>query len=72
MKYQIEILNPKASKLLKNLADLQLISITEMPSSDPFINVVNRIRKKASLKSPTLEEITKEVEAVRTKRHANN
>jgi hypothetical protein len=72
MTYQIDILNPKASKLLKNLADMQLITITEMPSSDPFLNVVNRIRKKASLKPPTLEEITKEVEAVRAKRYAKN
>ena len=72
MKYQIEILNPKASKLLKNLADMQLITITEMPSSDPFLNVVKRIRKKASLKPLALEEITKEVEAVRAKRYAKN
>ena len=72
MTYQIDILNPKASKLLKNLADMQLITITEMPSSDPFLNVVNRIRKKASLKPPTLEEITKEVESVRAKRYAKN
>jgi hypothetical protein len=70
--YQIDILNPKADKLLKDLADMQLISITEMSSADPFLTVVNRLRKKASLKSPTLEEITKEVEVVRAKRYAKN
>lgn len=72
MTYQIDILNPKAGKLLKDLAEMKLISITEMSSSDPFLTVVNRIRKKASLKPPTLEEITKEVEAVRAKRYAKN
>lgn len=72
MTYQIDILNPQAGKLLKDLAEMKLISITEMSSSDPFLKVVNRIRKKASLKPPTLEEITKEVEAVRAKRYAKN
>jgi hypothetical protein len=70
MTFQIEILDPKASKLLKDLADKQLIAITEMSATDPFLNVVNRLRKKASLKPPTLEEITKEVESVRSKRYA--
>lgn len=72
MTYQIDILNPKASKLLKDLADMQLITITEMSASDPFLTVVNRLRKKASIKPPTLEEITKDVEAVRAKRYAKN
>lgn len=72
MTYQIDILNPKAGKLLKDLAEMKLISITKMSSSDPFLTVVNRIRKKASLKPPTLEEITKEAEAVRAKRYAKN
>jgi len=72
MTYQIDILNPKAGKLLKDLAEMKLISITEMYASDPFLTVVTRIRKKASLKPPTLEEITKEVEAVRSKRYAKN
>ena len=72
MTYQIDILNPKASKLLRDLADMNLISITEMQSSDPFLTVVKRLRKKASLNPPTLEEITKEVEAVRLKRYAKS
>ena len=72
MTYQIDILNPKASKLLKDLADMQLITITEMSSSDPFLTVVSRLRKKASLKPTTIDEITKEVEAVRAKRYAKN
>ncbi len=72
MTYQIDILNPKASKLLKDLADMKLISITEMSSADSFLSFVKRLRKKASSNPPTLEEITKEVELVRSKRYAKN
>ena len=68
--YQVDILNPKADKLLQDLADLKLISISQA-SKDPFLVVVNRLRKKAAAKLPTLQEITKEVEAVRLKRYAS-
>ena len=71
MTYQVDILNPKAVKLLKELEVLKLISISNT-STDPFLAVVNRLRKKAASKPPTLAEITKEVEAVRTKRYAKN
>ena len=67
--YQVALLNPKAGKLLRDLADLNLISIEET-ATDGFLKVVNRLRAKASAAPPTLEEITKEVEAVRTKRFA--
>ncbi len=64
--FNIEILNPKAKKLLMDLADLRLISISEN-ISNPFLDVVKRIRsKKAKL---TLDEITNEVENVRSKRN---
>lgn len=69
MTLQIDILNPKATKLLKDLADLNLISIRDERESD-FMKVVAKLRKKASLENPTLEMITKEVEQVRTKRYA--
>lgn len=72
MTYQIDILNPKASKLLKDLAKMKLISITEMSSTDPFLSFVKKLRKKASSNPPTLEEITKEVELVRSKRYAKS
>ena len=62
----IEILNPKAKKLLQGLADLRLISISEN-SSDPFFEVIQKIRaKKANI---SMEEITKDIESVRTKRY---
>jgi hypothetical protein len=67
---QVDILNPKASKLLKDLADLNLISIRELKTEDDFLKVVQRIRSKGKKKPLTLEEITKEVETVRAKRYA--
>lgn len=62
----VEILNPKAKKLLQNLEDLKLISIKEA-SENPFLAVVKKIRSKRAELS--LEEITKEVETVRAKRY---
>lgn len=67
---KVEILNPKAEKLLKDLADLKLISIKEFNKNDNFLKIIKRIRNKAKGNPPTLEEITKEVETVRAKRYA--
>ncbi len=67
--YQIDILNPKAARLLQDLADLKLISIKETKKQD-FLDIVTKLRKKASSNVPTLEEITKEVEMVRAERYA--
>jgi len=67
MTFNIQILNPKAKKLLMDLAELRLISISEN-KPNPFLGAVKKIRsKKAKI---SLEEITKEVKAVRTKRYA--
>ncbi|MBK7506469.1 MAG: hypothetical protein IPI52_15885 [Bacteroidetes bacterium] len=67
MMYQVDVLNPKADKLLKDLADLNLITLSKS-SDDPFLAIVKRLRKKTANKKPlpTLEEITNEVEEVRT------
>lgn len=65
---QVDILNPKAGKLLKDLASLGLIEIRPL-SDDGFLKVVESIRSKAKKDSPSLEEITAEVELVRTKRY---
>ncbi|MBY0424315.1 MAG: hypothetical protein K2Q22_01655, partial [Cytophagales bacterium] len=67
---QIDILNPKASKLLKNLADLNLIAIRNI-EDDGFLDLVNEMRYKAKDNPPSLEEITKEVELVRASRYEN-
>ncbi len=69
--YQVKILNPKAAKLLQDLADLNLISIKQT-SDDNFLKTINKLRSKAADNPPSLDEITKEVEAVRAKRYAKN
>ncbi len=65
---RIDILNPKATKLLKDLADLNLIAIQDT-SKNGFATVLKKLRSKAK-SAPTLDEITKEVELVRAKRYA--
>jgi hypothetical protein len=66
---QVDILNPKAGKLLEDMAELKLISIRK-GTDDGFLKLVNKFRAKAKNTPPTLEEITKEVEIVRSKRYA--
>jgi len=65
---RIELLNPKAAKLLKDLADLNLIAIQDT-SKNGFATVLKNLRSKAK-SAPNLEVITKEVELVRIKRYA--
>jgi len=65
---KVNILNPKAIKLLNNLAELNLISIQDY-SKNNFAAVLNKLRTKAK-SSLSLDEITKEVELVRKKRYA--
>lgn len=64
--FNIEILNPKAKKLLLDLAALRLISITE-EKSNPFLEAVKKIRAKKI--NYSLDDITREVNEVRTKRY---
>jgi len=67
---KIEILNPKVKTILKQLADLNLIAISKTDS--PSVELKNLL-KKLRLKSkevPSLEEITKEIEIVRSERYA--
>ena len=66
--YQVNILHPKAAKLLQDLADLDLISLAEI-TADPFQVAIDRLRQQAAA-PPTLAEITKETEAIRAKRYA--
>ena len=63
----IDILNPKAAKLIKDLADLNLISI-KTPSKNGFAHILKKLRSRAK-STPSLDEITREVELVRTKRY---
>lgn len=65
---RIEILNPKAKRLLKNLADMDLIRIKKDKSKSEFSDLLKRLRNNTD-KTPSLEEITKEVESVRKARY---
>lgn len=65
---RIEILNPKAKALLKELANLDLIRIRKENSENAFSEVLKKFRSKSD-EAPSLEEITKEVEAVRKARY---
>jgi len=66
------VLNPKAARLLQDLADMNLIAIKQM-DSDGFGQVIERLRLKAEqLGVSTMEEVTQEVEAVRAERYARN
>ncbi len=69
MTLQVDILNPKAEKLLQNLADLNLISIKGV-KDDGFSKIIKKIRSKAVSNPPSIDDITKEVELVRAKIHA--
>jgi hypothetical protein len=64
---RISILNPKATKLLKDLADLDLIAI-EKQSASGFNSILKRLRSK-NKSIPSFDEITREVELVRKKRY---
>lgn len=65
---RIEILNPKANQLLDELANLKLISIKREKPTD-FYKFLGKLRAKSKAKI-TLDDITKEVDAVRKKRYA--
>lgn len=67
---RIEIVNPKAKRLLQDLADLNLISISKsLDSETDFRELLSKLRSNSDT-APSLEEITKEVENVRAIRYA--
>ena len=63
---RIQILNPKAKWILKELTDLSLISIQDN-SRNGFAILLKKLKAK-SKSAPTLDEITAEVEKVRSRR----
>ena len=67
--YQIEIIDPKAKKLLDDLANLNLITVQPLESKKLFKKLLDKMRL-ADTSAPTLEDITKEVESVRSERYA--
>ena len=68
---RIKIVNPKAKRLLKDLADLNLITIGQsFDSKVEFKELLSKLRSNAD-SAPSIDEITLEVERVRALRYAN-
>ena len=67
----IEIVNPKARQLIEDLADLKLITISNSTTSinNDLKKILAKLRSNSE-STPTLEEISREVESVRAKRYA--
>lgn len=60
----IDIINPKAKKLLKDLMELDLISIRKHNFKSNLKTLLSKTRKYSN-NAVSLDEITKEVEIVR-------
>jgi hypothetical protein len=65
---RIDILNPKAKDLLKNLANMDLIKIREDDQKLDLDLLLDKLRSKSE-DAPSLEEIKKEVDIVRSNRY---
>ncbi|RAV30099.1 hypothetical protein [Sinomicrobium soli] len=65
---RIDILNPKAKNILKDLADLNLIKISKEKTGPDFSSVLKKMRSKSE-EEISLDEIAKEVESVRKSRY---
>jgi predicted unusual protein kinase regulating ubiquinone biosynthesis (AarF/ABC1/UbiB family) len=65
---RVDIIDPKAKKLLKDLADLNLIRINNENYRSDFSTLLQKIRAK-SIEEISFDEITKEVEQVRKSRY---
>ena len=65
---RIEIVNPKAKGIIKNLADMDLIRIKKDKIKNEFAELLAKLRRNSD-QVPSLEEITKEVESVRKARY---
>jgi len=64
---RIDIVNPKAKKIIKELAALDLINIRDKNPIKSFEKLLAKLRTKE--KEISMGEITKEVELVRAKRY---
>jgi hypothetical protein len=63
--FRIQVTNPQAKVLLQDLAALKLITIQPLPGINELLS---RLRNHDAV--PSLEEITQEVETVRSARYA--
>ena len=68
----VELIDPRAKMLLEDLAKMNLIKIQEVETSKQrFSALLSRLRSREE-EAPSLEEITKEVEEVRSERMKGN
>jgi len=68
----VELIDPRAKMLLEDLAKMNLIKIQEVETSKQrFSALLSRLRAREE-EAPNLEEITKEVESVRSERMKGN
>jgi hypothetical protein len=65
---RIEIVNPKAKRIIEQLAELNLIAIRDKDPVTSFRKLLTKLR--SNPEKIELEEITKEVDRVRTRKHA--
>jgi hypothetical protein len=68
MTLEIDILEPKARKLLEDLAAMNLISIKDS-RNERLRGLLEKLRSRSE--EISIEEITEEVELVRAERYAN-
>ncbi len=66
--YQIEIIDPKAKRLLDDLANMNLITVQPLEPKKLFKKLLDKMRSSGG-DAPTFEEITAEVESVRSERY---
>ncbi len=65
---RVDILNPKAKSLLKDLANLDLIRIKKDKVKSEFKELLDKLRTNSD-DAPSLDAITAEVESVRKARY---
>lgn len=61
----MKIVNPKAKRMINRMADMDLIRIKKEKTKSEFVELLIRLRRH-SKNAPSLDEITNEVESVRT------
>lgn len=67
---QVEIIEPRAGRLLQELAGLNLITITKpINAKKEFRALLAKLRSQSDT-APSLEEIVKDVKTVRKRRYA--
>jgi hypothetical protein len=68
---KIEILNPIAKSILKNLADLNLISIKRNRTKSDISKLLSKLRKYPD-SVPSADDIAAETEAIRKERYGRH